>query len=45
MSLDYCTIPETASSACGQRHGGIPLQRPTDDYELDSVGSQYMGPG
>lgn len=40
-----CAIPERASSACGQRHGGIPQQRPTVDCELDSVGSQYMGPG
>lgn len=45
MSADQWTTPERASSACGQRHGGIPQQRPKDDYEQDSVDSQYMGPG
>ena len=45
MSVDQRAVPERASSACGQRHGGIPPQRPTDDCEPDSVDSQYMGPG
>lgn len=42
--MDWWVLPEKASSAYVQRHGGIPLQHPTDDYERDSLGFQYMGP-
>lgn len=45
IKADQWTIPERASSACEQRHGGIPQQHPTDDCEPDSVGSRYTDPG